>query len=142
MDLQTGRPLQAGAVIERTVKEVESFEKDKLENVNAESLSQSLEIKPLTPVENKETKESLEIGKENVETKSDAFLLFEKFQRMRFEKQDIFNIKRRLITWNKNNLKKQTPQHTHKPLEADTREVDRLRKMEDEFNMAMKLNNN
>lgn len=70
---------------------IESFEKDKLENVNAESLSQSLEIKPLTPVENKETKESLEIGKENVETKSDAFLLFEKFQRMRFEKQEVLH---------------------------------------------------
>ena len=27
MDLQTGRPLQVGAVIERTVKEVDSFEK-------------------------------------------------------------------------------------------------------------------
>ena len=70
---------------------IESFEKDKLENVNAESLSQSLEIKPLTPVENKETKESLEIGKENVETKSDAFLLFEKFRRMRFEKQEVLH---------------------------------------------------
>ena len=62
--------------------------------------------------------------------------------KMRFEKQDIFDIKRRLITWNKNNRKKQIIHPTHKPLEADTREVDRLRKMEDEFNMAMKLNNN
>ena len=29
MDLQTRRPLQVGDVIERTVKEVELFEKDK-----------------------------------------------------------------------------------------------------------------
>lgn len=28
LDLQTGRPLQVGDVIERTVKEVELFEKD------------------------------------------------------------------------------------------------------------------
>jgi len=58
-------------------------------------------------------------------------------KKMRFEMEKVFDIKRRLITWNKNNTKNNYTQKTA-PLIADTSEVDKARRLQQEYLNSLK----
>ena len=61
-------------------------------------------------------------------------------QKMRFEMEKVFDVKRRLKTWYKNSLKnnKFTPQSTT-PLILDTADIDKARRLEQEYMQSLKI---
>jgi hypothetical protein len=60
-------------------------------------------------------------------------------KKMRFEMQTVFDIKRRLATWHKNSTKNNfTKQQTTTPLIADTSEVDKARRLQQEYLNSLK----
>ena len=61
-------------------------------------------------------------------------------KKMRFEKQEIFDIKRRLTTWNKNSLKdKKFTNQSPTPLILDTADADKARRLEQEYLESLKI---
>ena len=60
-------------------------------------------------------------------------------EKMRFEMEKVFDVKRRLKTWYKNSLKNNKfTQHSTKPLILDTADIDKARRLEQEYLESLK----
>ncbi len=68
---------------------IETFEKEKFEDVSTKDLTQAVEIPPLVPKDNKESTESL--SSETVESKTEKFLTLEAFRGFRVGKLEVLH---------------------------------------------------